>query len=102
MKKSICNKCIFYSSVDEPKMACFCNHYNCPIIEDSDDDCKWFKNRPTNKDILNKFRKAYPFIKIIDYRPLCDELFIKDRVGITVWTEDGGIIIYYPEEESND
>lgn len=54
----------------------------------------------TFEEILDKFKDAFPFTTIDDYRPICHELFTDGKVGITVWLKNGDIIEYYPNEES--
>lgn len=56
------------------------------------------KNNSTFKDILNQFKQVYPSIEVIDYRPVCHELFEKDKIGITIWTINNDMIVYYPGE----
>ena len=52
----------------------------------------------TNGEILDLFKERYSEINIIDYRPLCPELFTHDLVGITIWLDNGDILQYYPRE----
>ena len=52
----------------------------------------------TNKDIFDIFQKRYPEIKTIDYRPLSNHLFRPTGYGITIWTEKGDVILYFPKE----
>ena len=52
----------------------------------------------TNEDILKIYTSKYPDAKVEDYRPICRELFTKDRAGITIWLQNGDIIEYYPKE----
>ena len=54
----------------------------------------------TNKEILNRFKDAFPFAKIDDYRPICHELFTDGKQGITVWLKNGDVVEYYPNEKS--
>ena len=54
------------------------------------------KDNSTFKDILNQFKQTYSFIEVIDYRPVCYELFEKDKIGITIWTTNNDMIVYYP------
>lgn len=51
----------------------------------------------TNKDIFDIFQKQYPEIKTIDYRPLSN-LFKPMECGITIWTDRGDVILYFPKE----
>lgn len=53
-------------------------------------------NDITYEDLLHQFKQTYPFIEVADYRPICHELFEKDKVGITIWTTDGNMLVYYP------
>ena len=52
----------------------------------------------TYNDLIDKFEDAFPFAEIDDYRPVCHELFEKDKVGITIWLKNGDMIVYYPEQ----
>lgn len=54
----------------------------------------------TFEEILNKFKDAFPFADVDDYRPICHELFTDGKEGITLWLKNGDIIEYYPNEES--
>lgn len=49
----------------------------------------------TNKEILEIFEEKYPQVAISDYRPL-SALFVEDRQGITIWTDKGDIIFFFP------
>lgn len=48
------------------------------------------------KELLNIFEDRFPFAKYYDYRPICHELFTDDKIGITLFLENGDIIEYYP------
>lgn len=52
----------------------------------------------TYGDLLKLFVEKYPELKMLDYRPICPELFTKDLKGITIWLENGDVIQYYPKE----
>lgn len=52
----------------------------------------------TNKEILDDFKSKYQ-ITVSDYRPLCAE-FVEDMQGITIWTEEGDVILYFPKQET--
>ena len=52
----------------------------------------------TNKEILDDFRSKYK-IPLADYRPLCAE-FVKDMEGITIWTGEGDVILYFPKRKT--
>lgn len=54
----------------------------------------------TNEEIKKLFEKNYPEVKINDYRPL-DKDFAEDRQGITIWTENGDVIFYYPKQKKD-
>ena len=56
----------------------------------------------TYDELLDKFSDTFPFAKINDYRPVCPELFQVGKVGITIWLENGDMIVYYPKAESED
>ena len=51
-----------------------------------------------NGEILQKFMDNYPSMKnkMIVYRPLCLD-FVKDRVGVNIWLENGDILLYFPK-----
>ena len=51
----------------------------------------------TYQDIMDFFHNNYPDLKVKDYRPICPELFTKDRIGITIWLDNRDIIQYYPK-----
>ena len=52
-------------------------------------------------EVLNKFNDEFPHADIDDYRPL-SELFIKNKVGITIWLKNGDMIVYCPKEIQED
>jgi len=54
----------------------------------------------TYQDLIEKFKDIFPFAKVNDYRPVCHELFEDGKVGITIWLENGDMIVYYPQIES--
>ena len=49
----------------------------------------------THEEILNRFKDEFPLVKIVDYRPICHELFTDYKQGITIWLDNGDIIEYY-------
>lgn len=51
----------------------------------------------TNGEIYKLFKEKYPDIKISDYRPLAN-MFIPKTEGITIWTSEGDVILYFPKE----
>ena len=51
-----------------------------------------------NAEILEIFRKNYPEVKVEDYRPLWTE-FTENRQGITIWTENGDVILYFSKPD---
>ena len=51
----------------------------------------------TNQNIFDCFHENYPDVRVQDYRPLCSELFTKNKIGITIFLENGDIIQYYPK-----
>ena len=55
----------------------------------------------TNEDLFNIFRGAYPEMPVSDYRPL-DLAFTKDRLGITIFMDNGDILLYFPEVKNED
>lgn len=50
-------------------------------------------------DVINKFEDTFPFAKIDDFRPICHELFEEGKEGLTIWLENGDMIVYYPKQE---
>lgn len=60
-------------------------------------------NKMTYKDIMLLFSQRYN-IKIKDYRPASD-MYVPNSAGITVWTEEGDTLLFFPkelEEETSD
>ena len=57
----------------------------------------------TNGDILQRLYDGYPEIadKVKDYRPLCVD-FVRGRIGITVWLENGDMLLYFPHLTFNE
>jgi Lar family restriction alleviation protein len=62
-----------------------------------------WNNRPddsadkmTYKDIMLLFSQRYN-IKIKDYRPASD-MYVPYSAGITVWTEEGDTLLFFPKE----
>lgn len=56
----------------------------------------------TYSDLLDIFKNTYPFMKVTNYRPVCRELFEAGKVGITIWLENGDMIVYYPKQEEGE
>ena len=54
----------------------------------------------TNGEIKEIFEENYPQMKAIDYRPL-SSIFVKDMQGITIWTDKGDTIMFFPGQKSN-
>ena len=52
----------------------------------------------TNREIFEIFKEKYPQMNISDYRPLSSR-FVKDMQGITIWTDEGDIIMFFPGEQ---
>lgn len=50
----------------------------------------------TYKDIMKLFCQRYG-IKVKDYRPASD-MYVPNSAGITVWTEEGDTMLYFPKE----
>ena len=50
----------------------------------------------TNKEIYDLFCNRFN-IKTIDYRPLAEDMFVKDREGITVFCDNDDILLYFPK-----
>ena len=53
----------------------------------------------TYYELLDKFEDAFPLAKVNDYRPVCPELFQAGKIGITIWLENGDMVVYYPKIE---
>ncbi len=53
----------------------------------------------TNEDLYRLFRSTYPEIKPVDYRP-AESMFVKGRVGITIWTDNGDMLMYFPNQDT--
>ena len=53
----------------------------------------------TNGEIKEIFDENYPQMKVSDYRPL-SSIFVKDMQGITIWTDKGDIIFFFPGPRS--
>ena len=53
----------------------------------------------TNGEIKEIFDENYPQMKVSDYRPL-SSIFVKDMQGITIWTDKGDIIFFFPGQRS--
>lgn len=56
----------------------------------------------TYSEILDKFKNTYPFMKVTNYRPVCHELFEVGKMGITIWLDNGDMVVYYPNQERGD
>lgn len=64
MNKEVCDKCDYSVPTDNYMMACFCKHFNAPIIDDAhnpfpikagDGTCDYFKTKTNySNDILSK------------------------------------------------
>lgn len=55
----------------------------------------------TFQECLHKFNENFPNIEVDDYRPICHELFEKDKEGMTIWLKNGDMVVYYPKQEEN-
>ncbi len=53
----------------------------------------------TYNDLIETFKARYPNLKVVDCRPICHELYTNDKVGITIWLENGDLLEYYPKME---
>ena len=51
----------------------------------------------TFMDILDRFKDAFPFVHVSNYRPICHEMFTDGKPGITIWLDNGDVIEYYPK-----
>ena len=54
----------------------------------------------TIDEVLERFKEAFPFAVVNDYRPICHELFTEGKEGLTIWLKNGDVIEYYPKAES--
>lgn len=55
----------------------------------------------TFKECLDKFHESFPLAEVDDYRPVCHELFEKDKKwGMTIWLKNGDMVVYYPKQET--
>ena len=52
----------------------------------------------TNEEIRKIFSERYPEVKVSDYRPLVAS-YVKDMQGITIWTDKGDIIMFFPKQQ---
>ena len=50
-------------------------------------------------DIMSKFEDTFPFAKVDDIRPVCHDMFEKDKEGITIFLTNGDMLVYYPKKE---
>ena len=50
----------------------------------------------TNQEIYHDFKSKYD-VKTSDYRPL-SKIFVENRPGITIWTDKGDLILYFPKQ----
>ena len=53
----------------------------------------------TNEDLYRLFRSTYPEIKPVNYRP-AESMFVKGKVGITIWTDNGDMLMYFPNPDT--
>ena len=54
----------------------------------------------TNKEIFDDFKSKYQ-ITVSDYRPLCVGVeLVEDMQGITIWTGEGDVILYFPKRKT--
>lgn len=53
----------------------------------------------TNEDLYRLFRSTYPETKPVDYRP-AESMFVKGKVGITIWTDNGDMLMYFPNQDA--
>lgn len=49
----------------------------------------------TNEDLYRLFRSTYPEIKPVNYRP-AESMFVECCVGLTIWTDNGDMLMYFP------
>lgn len=48
------------------------------------------------RDLAELFEERYK-ANVDDFRPICD-LFLEDKRGVTIWTDNGDMIIFCPKE----
>lgn len=53
----------------------------------------------TVDEVLERFKEAFPFAVVNDYRPICHEMFTEGKEGLTIWLKNGDVIEYYPKVE---
>ena len=53
----------------------------------------------TVDEVLERFKEAFPFAVVNDYRPICHEMFTEGKEGLTIWLKNGDVIEYYPKAE---
>ena len=94
-------KCLFLNGKEND-----CN--DCPIKKAYNKGVRDTKNKKkggdfmkderylTFKEIAHIFEERY-HSQIKDYRPICD-LFLEDKRGLTIWLDNGDMIIYCPKE----
>lgn len=51
----------------------------------------------TNGDLFSLFRERFPNLRPVDMRPLYRD-YVVGRKGITVWLDNGDIILWFPKE----
>lgn len=50
----------------------------------------------TNGDLMDIFRERFPELHPIDFRPPSGE-YAKDKKGLTIWLDNGDIILWFPK-----
>lgn len=51
----------------------------------------------TNGDLMDLFIQRFPKLTPIDFRPPLTD-YVSNRVGLTVWLDNGDIILWFPKE----
>lgn len=54
----------------------------------------------TNEELYKLFRETYPEAQAVDYRP-ADPKYVEGKVGITIWTAFGDVILFFPRLDNN-
>jgi hypothetical protein len=51
----------------------------------------------TNGDLMYLFRQRFPELTPVDFRPPATA-YVSKRVGLTIWLDNGDIILWFPGE----
>ena len=55
----------------------------------------------TNGDLMSIFRQRFPNLTPVDFRPPSTD-YVGNRVGLTIWLDNGDIILWFPQLEEGD